>query len=64
MADIEITCKDCGQKFDFTEGEQRFYLEKDFVQPVRCPDCRRRKKDEYNAKAGNASMSNVRRNKR
>ncbi len=29
MADKNITCKDCGKEFVFTEGEQEFYKEKD-----------------------------------
>lgn len=45
MADIECTCRDCGVKFPFTEGEQAFYAEKGFTnQPTRCPDCRRANK--------------------
>lgn len=45
MADKNITCKDCGNEFVFTEGEQEFYKEKGFENdPVRCPDCRRAKK--------------------
>ncbi len=41
MADITIVCKDCGKEFVFTEGEQQFYNEKGFSQPVRCPECRK-----------------------
>ncbi len=40
MADITIVCKDCGKEFVFTEGEQQFYNEKGFSQPVRCKECR------------------------
>ena len=32
MADIELTCKDCGSTFVFTEGEQAFYQEKGFLE--------------------------------
>jgi hypothetical protein len=45
MTDITIMCS-CGTPFDFTEGEQAFYKERDFVQPKRCPDCRAKKKRE------------------
>lgn len=45
MPDKNITCKDCGNTFVFTEGEQEFYKEKGFEnEPVRCPDCRRARK--------------------
>mgnify|MGYP000844599600 FL=1 len=49
MADKTIVCKDCGKEFVFTEGEQEFYKEKGFENdPVRCPDCRRKRKAEKN----------------
>lgn len=42
MADINLTCKDCGKEFVFTEGEQAFYQEKGFAnKPARCPECRK-----------------------
>jgi predicted N-acetyltransferase YhbS len=48
-SDITIACKDCGADFVFTVGEQEFYEEKGFTnQPVRCKDCRNRKKDNRN----------------
>ncbi len=51
MADKTIICKDCGSEFVFTEGEQAFYKEKGFENdPVRCPECRRAKKQQRNAK--------------
>ena len=47
--DITIPCKDCGEDFAFTVGEQEFYEEKGFTnQPVRCVDCRRKRKAERN----------------
>jgi hypothetical protein len=52
MADMEITCKDCGKTFVFTEGEQEFYAQKGFSNPVRCSDCRQKRK------AANASQEN------
>lgn len=46
MADRTLTCKDCGNEFVFTEGEQDFYKEKGFENdPVRCQACRRAKKE-------------------
>ncbi|MBX6341154.1 MAG: zinc-ribbon domain containing protein [Thermomicrobiaceae bacterium] len=42
FADKTLTCRDCGETFVFTAGEQAFYAEKGFAnQPSRCPDCRR-----------------------
>ncbi|WP_291582006.1 MULTISPECIES: zinc-ribbon domain-containing protein [unclassified Clostridium] len=49
MADRNITCKDCGKEFVFTEGEQAFYKEKGFENdPVRCPECRKSRKNSRN----------------
>lgn len=42
FADKTMTCRDCGNEFVFTAGEQAFYAEKGFTnEPRRCPDCRR-----------------------
>lgn len=47
--DITLTCKDCDAEFVFTAGEQQFYAEKGFTnQPVRCPACRKAKKQRNN----------------
>ncbi|WP_312650825.1 zinc-ribbon domain-containing protein [Proteiniclasticum sp.] len=47
MEDKKIICRDCGNEFTFTVGEQEFYKEKGFEnEPVRCPDCRRARKNE------------------
>lgn len=47
--DKTIVCKDCGSEFTFTAGEQSFYAEKGFNnEPVRCKDCRDKKKSESN----------------
>ncbi len=49
LKDIEVTCKDCGEKFLFTVRDQEFYAEKGFTnQPVRCKACRDKKKSERN----------------
>lgn len=43
--DITLKCKDCGQDFVFTAGEQEFYAEKGFQnQPQRCRNCRQARK--------------------
>ncbi len=39
--DKTLVCKDCGNEFVFTAGEQEFYAEKGFEnEPTRCKDCR------------------------
>lgn len=40
-AEKTLTCRDCGQPFAFTAGEQQFFAEKGFENnPSRCPECR------------------------
>jgi CxxC-x17-CxxC domain-containing protein len=43
-ADATLTCRDCGQAFTFTSGEQDFYASRGFSEPTRCPDCRAARK--------------------
>ncbi len=43
-ADTTLTCRDCGQAFTFTSGEQEFYASRGFSEPSRCPDCRAARK--------------------
>jgi CxxC-x17-CxxC domain-containing protein len=39
--DKTLTCRDCGQNFVFTTGEQEFFASKGFTnEPSRCPECR------------------------
>jgi CxxC-x17-CxxC domain-containing protein len=39
--DRSLTCRDCGEGFLFTSGEQRFFAEKGLTNvPQRCPNCR------------------------
>lgn len=43
--DKVLTCRDCGQEFTFTAGEQNFYAEKGLMNtPSRCPSCRQARK--------------------
>lgn len=45
FSDQQLTCKDCGQQFTWTAGEQEFYQQKGFTNPpVRCPTCRQAKR--------------------
>lgn len=44
--DKTLVCKDCGQDFIFTSGEQEFYAEKGFEnEPQRCKPCRDARKN-------------------
>lgn len=41
FVDKTLVCKDCGNEFVFTAGEQEFYAEKGFQnEPQRCKACR------------------------
>ena len=47
--DITIVCKDCGKEFVFEAGQQRHFDSLGFTnQPVRCKECRDKKKAERN----------------
>jgi CxxC-x17-CxxC domain-containing protein len=59
-ADSTLTCRDCGQAFTFTAGEQDFYASRGFSEPSRCPDCRAARKAQrdsgsYSSYAGASS---------
>ena len=44
--DKTLKCKDCGNDFVFTAGEQEFYAEKGFQnEPQRCKECRNARKN-------------------
>ena len=51
-ADATLTCRDCGQAFTFTSGEQDFYASRGYSEPGRCPDCRAARKAERDGGAG------------
>ena len=41
LEDKTLVCRDCGQEFTFTVGEQEFYASRGLLnEPGRCPDCR------------------------
>jgi CxxC-x17-CxxC domain-containing protein len=45
MSDKTLTCRDCGNSFVFTAGEQEFYASKGFAnEPTRCSNCRSARK--------------------
>lgn len=43
-----IVCRNCGKEFTFTVGEQRFYEEKGLKAPVRCKECKAKRKEQQN----------------
>ena len=43
--DKTIQCKDCGADFIFSVDDQEYYASQRFVDPKRCPGCRRKKRD-------------------
>jgi CxxC-x17-CxxC domain-containing protein len=54
--DRVLTCRDCGSEFAFTAGEQRFYAERGFHDPARCPNCRSNRR-QLRMQAGDATES-------
>jgi CxxC-x17-CxxC domain-containing protein len=41
FVDKTLRCRECGQDFVFTAGEQEFYQQKGLMnEPSRCPNCR------------------------
>jgi CxxC-x17-CxxC domain-containing protein len=54
--DITLACRDCGEEFVFTAGEQRFYQEKGFTnRPTRCTSCRSANKARRDSGGGYSS---------
>lgn len=55
--DKTLTCRECGQEFVFTAGEQEFYAEKGFEnEPGRCPECRAARKQNSRRGKGKCSL--------
>ena len=49
MKEHYITCADCGQEFTVSEEEAKWYKDKGFEMPKRCPDCRKKRRHARNA---------------
>jgi CxxC-x17-CxxC domain-containing protein len=49
LTEQTIDCADCEREFVFSIPEQLFYAERGIRQPVRCPECRARRRAERNA---------------
>ncbi len=39
-----IVCEDCGDSFEWSERDQKFYAGKDYEPPKRCKSCRDKRK--------------------
>lgn len=53
--DKTLICKDCGNEFVFTAGEQQFYADHGFQnQPLRCKSCRDARKMKANGAVSEA----------
>jgi CxxC-x17-CxxC domain-containing protein len=57
-ADRMLICRECGNEFVFTAGEQGFYAERGFVPPSRCPACRSRRRMERQSSGDDYSAGN------
>ena len=51
--DKVLNCRDCGNQFVFTAGEQEFYQQRGFTnEPTRCPECRAARKSQRGGGGG------------
>ncbi|MBI2590001.1 zinc-ribbon domain containing protein [Candidatus Berkelbacteria bacterium] len=50
--DQTLTCRDCGNTFTWTAGEQDFYATKGLSAPTRCKECRAKKRAERDSQRG------------
>ena len=54
--DKTLTCRDCGNQFVFTAGEQEFYQSRGLMnEPGRCPECRAARKAQRGSEGGYSS---------
>lgn len=50
FSDQTLSCRECGNAFVWSAGEQEFYQQKGLTNvPQRCPECRRKAKEERRA---------------
>jgi CxxC-x17-CxxC domain-containing protein len=61
FSDKTMTCRDCGQEFIFSAGEQEFYQLRGLQnEPRRCPDCRNaRRNGSTEGRGGSREMHEV-----
>lgn len=58
--DKAIKCTDCEQDFVWTVSEQRWYKDKCFDPPKRCPFCRRERRRKIKETASRREVQNGR----
>jgi CxxC-x17-CxxC domain-containing protein len=55
--DKMLQCRECGQQFIFSAGEQEFYQQKGLLnEPGRCPTCRQRRRQSMAAERSGERM--------
>ena len=55
FTDKVMTCRDCGEQFTWTAGEQEFYQSRGLLNPpTRCPSCRAARKSAQGGGGGGA----------
>lgn len=55
LADKTLVCRDCGQEFIFTIGEQEFYSSRGLMnEPSRCSECRSARRRERSGGYGDS----------
>jgi len=60
LSDKNLTCRECGSEFVFTEGEQEFYQNRGLLnEPSRCGDCRSARRRSRNEAQGPKVMHSV-----
>ncbi len=53
LKDKTLICRDCGQEFTFTVGEQEFYSSRGLLnEPGHCPECRATRRRERSGSYG------------
>lgn len=50
--DRVLVCMDCEKDFVFDAGEQRFFKQKGFTDPKRCPRCRKKVRSRIRRRGG------------
>lgn len=51
--DKTLECRDCGDEFVFTVGEQEFYASRGLMnEPTRCPACRQQRRQQRDSAQG------------
>jgi CxxC-x17-CxxC domain-containing protein len=58
FTDKVLTCRDCGEQFTWTAGEQEFYQSRGLLNPpTRCPSCRAARKSAQGGGGGGGGYS-------